>query len=203
MSWSTLMVFASILIVAAGTPGPSVAALVSRALANGLRDVLPFVGAKWLGEMLWLSLALAEHSATVRGFDSVFLALKYLGAIYLFYLAWRMWFAATKVPDNDHPAPSLPWRMFLAGLLVTMGNPEVMVFYTTLLPSVITFSQPTPLIWVQLVTVALVVLATVDLSWALLASRTRRLLKSERAIRITNRASSLLMAAAAMAVILR
>jgi threonine/homoserine/homoserine lactone efflux protein len=203
MSWEATMVFASILVVAAGTPGPSVAALVSRALANGLKDVLPFIAAKWLGEMLWLSLALAEHSATVQRYGSFFLVLKYLGAVYLVYLAWRMWFAETRLPGVDHHSPRLPWRMFLAGLLITMGNPEVMVFYTTLLPSVMTFNQPSPLLWAQLVAVALVVLATVDMSWALLASKARLLLKSERAIRITNHISSILMLAAALAVVVR
>lgn len=203
MSWEATIVFASVLVVAAGTPGPSVAALVSRALANGLKDVLPFIAAKWLGEMLWLSLALAEHSATIQRYASFFLVLKYLGTIYLLYLAWHMWFAATKLPGDDHPSPHLPWRMFLAGLLVTMGNPEVMVFYTTLLPSVVTLGHPSPLVWAQLVSVALIVLATVDISWALLASRARMLLKSERAIRITNHASSILMLAAALAVVFR
>jgi threonine/homoserine/homoserine lactone efflux protein len=51
------MVFALTLLVAAGSPGPSIAALVARVLTNGLRDVLPFLAAMWIGEAIWLSFA--------------------------------------------------------------------------------------------------------------------------------------------------
>jgi threonine/homoserine/homoserine lactone efflux protein len=54
MTISNLLVFALALMVAAGSPGPSVAALVARVLTNGFRDVLPFLAAMWLGEALWL-----------------------------------------------------------------------------------------------------------------------------------------------------
>ena len=59
MTPSNLLVFALALIVAAGSPGPSVAALVARVLTNGFRDVLPFLAAMWLGEALWLGCAVA------------------------------------------------------------------------------------------------------------------------------------------------
>ena len=57
MTLSALVVFALALLVAAGSPGPSIAALVARVLTNGLRDVLPFLAAMWLGEVLWLTVA--------------------------------------------------------------------------------------------------------------------------------------------------
>lgn len=59
MTLSALAVFAFALLVTAGTPGPSVAALVARVLTNGVRDVLPFLAAMWLGEAMWLTLAVA------------------------------------------------------------------------------------------------------------------------------------------------
>ena len=52
MTLSALAVFAVTLLVTAGTPGPSVAALVARVLTNGVRDVLPFLAAMWVGEAL-------------------------------------------------------------------------------------------------------------------------------------------------------
>ena len=57
MALSGLLVFALALIVAAGSPGPSIAALVARVLTNGFRDVLPFLAAMWIGEALWLTCA--------------------------------------------------------------------------------------------------------------------------------------------------
>ena len=43
MTLTTLLVFAGALFIAAGTPGPSVAALVARVISKGARDVLPFL----------------------------------------------------------------------------------------------------------------------------------------------------------------
>ena len=56
MDLSSLLIFAGTLAVAAGSPGPSVTALVARVLARGFRDVLPFLAAMWIGEAIWLSL---------------------------------------------------------------------------------------------------------------------------------------------------
>jgi len=53
MTLSNLLVFALALLIAAGSPGPSIAALVARVLSNGFRDVLPFLAAMWLGEAVW------------------------------------------------------------------------------------------------------------------------------------------------------
>ena len=57
MDTSSIAIFAGALLLSAGTPGPSIAALVSRVLTNGWRDVLPFLLAMWLGEVMWLSMA--------------------------------------------------------------------------------------------------------------------------------------------------
>jgi threonine/homoserine/homoserine lactone efflux protein len=42
---TSLLIFAGALFIAAGSPGPSIAALVARVLARGWRDVLPFLAA--------------------------------------------------------------------------------------------------------------------------------------------------------------
>ena len=56
MSASSLLIFALALFIAAGSPGPSVAALVARVISHGLRDVLPFLLAMWIGEAICLGL---------------------------------------------------------------------------------------------------------------------------------------------------
>lgn len=104
MSLSALLVFALALIIAAGTPGPSVAALVARVLTNGFRDVLPFLAAMWLGEALWLTCAVAGLAVIARSFGLVFIVLKFAGVAYLLFLAWKMWRAPADVQGNDLPS---------------------------------------------------------------------------------------------------
>ena len=50
----------------------------------------------WLGEALWLTLAVYGLAALAQALHGAFLVVKYLGAAYLLYLAWRMWSAPSR-----------------------------------------------------------------------------------------------------------
>jgi threonine/homoserine/homoserine lactone efflux protein len=197
MTLGNLLVFALALTVAAGSPGPSIAALIARVLTNGLRDVLPFLAAMWLGEALWLGCAVAGLAVVTRTLGVVFVAIKFIGVAYLLYLAWKMWFAPTQVSKGEMPSGQSPWRMFGAGLTITLGNPKIMVFYLALLPTIVDLDRVGTAAWIELTAVTLVVLMAVDFAWALLAVRARRLLTSRKAVKIANRTSATMMAGAA------
>lgn len=80
MAGSGLIVFALALFVAAGSPGPSVAALVARVLSRGLRDVLPFLAAMWFGETVWITAAVAGLTAAAQAFGALFVVIKFAGS---------------------------------------------------------------------------------------------------------------------------
>jgi threonine/homoserine/homoserine lactone efflux protein len=203
MTLTSLLVFAAALFVAAGSPGPSIAALVSRVLSKGYRDVLPFVAAMWVGEAIWLSFAVAGLSALAESFHVVFVAIKWAGVAYLLYLAWKMWFAEPAGADGELPESRSTLKMFFAGLTVTLGNPKIMMFYVALLPSIIDLNGVTLTGWLELVAAMLIVLAAVDIVWMTLAAKARQFLKSPRAVRIANRISAGTMAGAAAAIAAR
>jgi len=203
MSLSSLLVFALTLIVAAGSPGPSIAALVTRTLSNGFRDVFPFLLAMWFGEALWLTFAVAGLSMVAQAFGMVFMALKFLGAAYLLFLAWKMWTSPVGVSEDALPAPRSWWRMASAGLMVTLGNPKIMVFYVALLPTIIDLGRVGAVGWLELTATMLMVLAMVDCSWIFLAIRARRFLANRKAVRAANRTGAVVMAGAAVAIAAR
>ncbi|MBB4349124.1 MULTISPECIES: LysE family translocator [Rhizobiaceae] len=203
MTLASVLVFAAALFVAAGSPGPSIAALVSRVLTKGWRDVLPFLMAMWVGETVWLSFAVAGLSAIAESFQPVFVAIKWIGVAYLLYLAWKMWFARTDGADGQLPESRSAARMFFAGLTVTLGNPKIMMFYVALLPSIIDLNGVTLIGWLELVAAMLIVLATVDIVWITLANKARQFLKSPRALKLANRISAGTMAGAAAAIATR
>jgi len=197
---SALLIFAGALLVAAGSPGPSIAALVARVIASGYRSVLPFLAAMWIGEAIWLCLAASGASYIAQSFHGVFVVLKYLGVAYLLYLAWKMWTAPANVKEGDLPSEDSPWRLFATGMAITLGNPKIMVFYLALLPSLIDLSGITVLGIAELVGVMMLVLIAVDLAWVVAAAQARRWLKSPRAMRIANRVSATAMGGAAIAI---
>ncbi|MBR8319844.1 MULTISPECIES: LysE family translocator [Burkholderia cepacia complex] len=203
MTLCALAVFALALLVTAGTPGPSVATLVARVLTNGVRDVLPSLAAMWLGEALWLTLLVAGLSAFARTFATGLIVLKLLGVAYLPTLAWKMWTAPTASGADDLPRGHSPWRMFDAGLLVTLGNPKIMVIYLALLPTLIDPTHVGVAAWAELVSTMPAVLILTDCFWSLCVSRARAFLTSVRAMRIANRTSATAMAGAAAAITTR
>ncbi|MGQ3121911.1 MAG: LysE family translocator [Aliihoeflea sp.] len=199
MDLTHLVIFAGALAISAGSPGPSIAALVARVLTRGYSDVMPFLFAMWLGEAIWLACAVFGLVAIAQTFQGLFAVIKYAGIAYLLYLAWKMWTAPSTIEEQEIAPRTSPLRMFLAGFAVTIGNPKIMVFYVALLPVIIDLSQVTLLAWAELTATMLVVLVAVDLAWVLLASRARRFIRSPRAVRLTNRAGATVMAAAAAA----
>jgi threonine/homoserine/homoserine lactone efflux protein len=200
---TSLFIFAVALVVAAGSPGPSIAALVARVIARGSGGVLPFLLAMWIGEALWLSLAVWGLFAVAETFHLLFVVIKWVGVAYLLYLAWRMWTAPVVVASAALPDTREPWRLFFAGFAVTVGNPKIMLFYVALLPTIIDVTNVGVPGWAELVFVMFAVLVAVDLAWVGAAAQARRLLRSRRAMRAANRAGAGAMAGAAVAIATR
>ena len=203
MTLTSLFVFACALFVTAGSPGPSVAALVARVISKGTRDVLPFLAAMWIGEAIWLTCAVAGLAAIAETFHYAFFAIKWLGVCYLLYLAWKMWFASPEAEGETLPDAQSPLKLFFAGMTVTLGNPKIMMFYMALLPSIIDVRAVSILGWAELVATMFLVLIVIDISWTLLAAKARGFLRSHRAVRMANRASAGTMAGAAVAIAMR
>lgn len=201
MTLMALLIFAGALIADSISPGPTVAALIGRVLSRGARGVLPFLVAIWLGEALWLSAAIAGLAALAATFSLLFEIIKWLGVVYLFYLAWDLFTSKPEIDGGDLPMRSNGIATFLSGLSVSIGNPKNMLFYLTLLPSIIDVQRVRAMGWLQLVATLLATLIAVDLSWVLLAAKARQFLQNSRVVRRINQISggAMALAAAAMA----
>ncbi|KQZ91467.1 lysine transporter LysE [Mesorhizobium sp. Root157] len=203
MHLTSLLIFAAALFVAAGSPGPSIAALVSRVISKGFRDVFPFLAAMWIGEAIWLSFAVFGLAVVAQTFHLAFVAVKWMGVVYLAYLAWKMWTAPVEAKAGEIPREDSATRLFFAGMAVTLGNPKIMMFYLALLPTIVDLASVTFVGWLELTLTMAVVLVAIDLAWVLAAAQARRLLKSKRAMKIANRISAATMAGAAAAIAAR
>ncbi len=203
MHLTSLLIFAAALLVAAGSPGPSIAALVARVISRGFRDVFPFLAAMWIGETIWLSFAVFGLAVVAQTFHYAFVAVKWIGVAYLAWLAWKMWSAPVEAGTNDLPSEDSPFKLFFAGMAVTLGNPKIMMFYLALLPTIIDLHAVSVVGWLELTLTMAVVLVAIDLSWVLAAAQARRLLKSPRAMRVANRIGACTMAGAAAAIAAR
>jgi hypothetical protein len=124
MDIAGLFVFAAALFVAAASPGPAITALVARVLVRGTSGAVAFMLGLSIGDIAWLTAAVLGLAFIAKTFALAFLVVKYLGAAYLLYLAWRMWTASGERHEVEEPKAERPLRLFLTGLSLTLGNPK-------------------------------------------------------------------------------
>lgn len=203
MTVTSLLVFAVALALTAGSPGPSLAALVAQVLTRGWRAVLPFLAAMWLGEVIWLTMAIVGLVALAEAFHTLFVAIKWLGVGYLAWMAWKMWTAPAEMVGERVPERRSGLKMFLSGMSVTLGNPKIMLFYLALLPTLIHLADVTFADWASISATLVIVLAAIDLSYVALAAGARRFLRNPRAVKIANRTSAVAMGGAAIGIAVR
>jgi threonine/homoserine/homoserine lactone efflux protein len=201
MDLTALIVFASALVVAVASPGPGIIALVARVIGRGLPGTPAFAAGFVIGDLIWLAVAILGLAVVAQTFHEIFLLIKYAGAAYLAYLAYRMWTApAQKIDFVADARRESRGRLFLGGLAITLGNPKVVGFYVALLPSLIDITRVGLIGYVELAGICVVVLTGVLSAYALAAARARNLFASPRAMRLLNRTGGTMLAGAAVAV---
>ena len=101
--------------------------------------------------VLWhVTLAALGLSALVAAYPAALSAIRYAGAAYLLYIAWKSWRAGA-LPEG-RGVPSLR-RAFLRGVLSNMLNPKPILFFLAFLPQ---FVDPARAILPQFLTLGIV-----------------------------------------------
>jgi threonine/homoserine/homoserine lactone efflux protein len=199
-----LLIFAGVYAMAVASPGPGVAAIIARGLGRGLVGAPAFIAGFIVGDLIWLTLAVGGLAVIAQTYAPLFLAIKYAGAAYLLYLAWKLWTARGAVDEATGSVLSESnWKVFLGSLALTLGNPKVMVFFLAILPTVVDLKTITVLGYVEIVAVVTLVMTLVMSGYTLLAARARRLIRSPKAVETVNKVSGVGLAAAAIAVATR
>ncbi len=130
-------VFAVFLAAAAAlalTPGPDMLYVASRALGQGrAAGVLSAFGVI-AGTFVHLGLAAVGLSELFRYSPLAYDLVRYLGAAYLLYLAWRTLRSRADVRAVARGGAAGRRRIFLPGLTTNLLNPNVALFYLSFLP---------------------------------------------------------------------
>ena len=113
----------------------------------------PSASASPSGDVVWLTFAIVGLAALAQAFHGVFLVIKYAGAAYLLYIAYKLWTApgGRAGRGGGRARPSTRPSSSSAGWPLTIGNPKVMVFYLALLPTILDLTRITLLGFAELV----------------------------------------------------
>lgn len=184
---ASLLAYAAALGLAAAIPGPGIAALVGQSMGNGLRAALFLLAGIALGDVIYLTVAVAGLSAVAQAFSGVFLVVKVLGGLYLLWLARKLWTSRSAVTEVGTARRQSGYAAFLSGFSVTLGNPKTIIFYLALLPTVLDLNTVGIGKWALLAVVTVGVLFVVLVPYAVLAARARSLMKRPAAVARLNR----------------
>ena len=138
---ANLIAFASLAVAVVLTPGPNMIYMISRAITQGrLAGLIAYAGVA-LGFIAYLLCAAFGLTAIVFAVPYAYDALRFVGAAYIAWLAFEALRPGGKSPFQVRTLPVAgPRRLFLMGLLTSLLNPKMAIFYLALLPN---FIDPT------------------------------------------------------------
>src|SRR5260370_26308236 len=135
MFFSNLLLFASIIVVLALTPGPDVIYITTRGMAQGRRAALLSTVGICIVYLVYTVLAALGLSALLQSSAMAFDIVRYAGAIYLVYLGIRALLSKHGSPLTQGAVNPLPARRILQqGILTSMLNPKGILAFAALLP---------------------------------------------------------------------
>jgi threonine/homoserine/homoserine lactone efflux protein len=201
MTLAGFLAYSAALAIAAAIPGPGVTALVARALGSGFRSALAMSFGLVVGDLTYLTAVVLGLALVAQTFGTVFLVIKWLGVVYLAWLAWSFWRSGI-TPENVEARKGKGglFASFLAGLTVTLGNPKTMIFYLALTPTLVDLRTITFADYTILAALTVMVLLVVLVPYLALAAKARWFLKTPRALKALNRTAAAFMAGAALAI---
>jgi len=141
MNYNVLIPFFFGMVILAATPGPGVFASMAKASTAGFSASLYLIGGLALGDIIFLNLALVGLSAIAKILGPFFFTIKIIGGLYLIYMGLMMYRSKEFQTGNNSKTGEPRHRIFMSGLLVSLGNPKPILFYASVMPTIININD--------------------------------------------------------------
>ena len=120
------------------SPGPNMIYLISRSICQGKKAGFISLLGIGFGFLFYMLLSAFGIAAVLFAIPHVYDTIRFLGAVYLLYLAWNAvkpnghsLFQVRDLPDDSN------LKLFSMGFLTNLLNPKIAVMYLSLLPQFI------------------------------------------------------------------
>lgn len=213
MDWASISTFCIAFALSAAAPGPSNVAVFARSMTKGFWHTVPMLAGLIVGEMFFVGFAVFGLALIANTLGTLFLAVKWIGALYLAVLAYKLWtapttnIAQTPAPGavsqgSTSPAPKKSTAgLFLLGLALVLGNPKTIAFYLALLPVLIDMTAIDMSGFLLLLGLMVAIYMPILVLYSVGAARIGQAIRSSRAVQIINRTAAAAMAGAAAAIV--
>jgi homoserine/homoserine lactone efflux protein len=160
-------------------PGPTVTVIIANSLKYGSRAGLMNVLGTQVGVVIWMGIAALGLGAAIQVMGVWFVLLRYAGAAYLIWLAYKLFMSKGDLAvatDRARPRGSF----FLQGFVVIMSNPKMLVLFGALIPPFIPAGADVMRTTLILGVTFMAIAAIGDTSYALAAGRAGAWLSRKR-----------------------
>lgn len=142
-SAATVAAYALAVVVLVLTPGPDMALFLGRTLSGGRATGLAALAGTTAGLYVHTALAALGLSALIAASATAFAVLKWMGAVYLVWLAVATLRHGSAFEPRVGTSVREPLeRVFLVGLGVNILNPKIVLFFVTFLPQFVEPGDP-------------------------------------------------------------
>lgn len=196
MSTNVLAVFIPTFFAVSLTPGMCMTLSMTLGMTIGVRRAFWMMYGELLGVGLVAAASVVGVAAVMLQYPALFLALKYLGGLYLCYLGVQMWLSKGRMAidfESGLNSGSSAGQLALQGFITAVANPKGWAFFVALLPPFIDAQRPVP---GQLGLLLSIILGIEFFSLILYASGGRtlnKLLQKSDNVRLLNRIAGTLM----------
>jgi len=140
MAFGNWALFLALALAAVLTPGPAMLAILGHALANGARPTIPVVLGNATGAVILIGASVAGLAALLASVPYGLLVLKWFGALYLAWLALRVW--RKPAPGPSQPAAPPAGSRYGTGVMIALSNPKALLFFGAVLPQFVDPTRP-------------------------------------------------------------
>ncbi|PKG51670.1 LysE family translocator [Olleya sp. 1-3] len=168
MNYEILFSFIFATVALSFSPGPDNIYVLMQSITNGRKYGLATVCGLISGCLLHTTLVAFGVSAIIKESDTLFFAIKALGALYLLYLAYKVYKSDAKVSLGSAAVPKKSLgQLYKQGVIMNVLNPKVSIFFLAFFPAYLysdTISTVT-----QFYVLGLIFMATSFIVFALIA----------------------------------
>lgn len=130
----SLVSFSLATLALAISPGPDNIYVLTQSLVNGSKSGIATTAGLISGCIVHTTFIAFGISAVITTSPSIFYGIKVLGAVYLIYLAYKIYRSNPEITVNSSAPKKKYSQLFKTGVIMNLLNPKVMIFFLAFFP---------------------------------------------------------------------
>ena len=130
----TIIMFATASVLLAVAPGPDNIFVLTQSIVHGRKAGIIITLGLCTGLLFHTAIVALGIAAIFKTSLTAFNILKFIGASYLLYLAWKAFTSKESIQQKNQSTKVKPFQLYRTGIIMNVTNPKVSIFFLAFLP---------------------------------------------------------------------